>query len=301
MKSWMKGMLAASGALLMMGVALTVTGQLMGTKSLEYHNGEWHLNDNKNASLFLEWNDEQAPRSKTEKEFSLEGETIESIKTGDDVTANLVIRQGNAWEISYDLDYPEKFSYQLKGKELKIDYQQPSNSSLDGAEEQVITITVPKDAQLKEIDVASSMGNIEMDDLICQKVEAECSLGNNTVNNLQAEEIELSNSLGNITTQNLTVEKEAKFSASTGNIDADGTFHGNVEVSVDLGNARLIVRGASRNDYELEASSDMGNLVIDGDKMDGEMMGADFQLENGQNRKIQIDSSVGDVEITFEQ
>ena len=301
MKSWMKGMLAASGALLMMGVALTVTGQLMGTKSLEYHNGEWHLNDNKNASLFLEWNDEQAPRSKTEKEFSLEGETIESIKTEDDITANLVIRQGNAWEISYDLDYPEKFSYQLKGKELKIDYQQPSNSSLDGAEEQVITITVPKDAQLKEIDVASSMGNIEMDDLICQKVEAECSLGNNTVNNLQAEEIELSNSLGNITTQNLTVEKEAKFSASTGNIDADGTFHGNVEVSVDLGNARLIVRGASRNDYELEASSDMGNLVIDGDEMDGEMMGADFQLENGQNRKIQIDSSVGDVEITFEQ
>ena len=294
-------MLAASGALLMMGVALTVTGQLMGTKSLEYHNGEWHLNDNKNASLFLEWNDEQAPRSKTEKEFSLEGETIESIKTGDDVTANLVIRQGNAWEISYDLDYPEQFSYQLKGKELKIDYQQPSNSSLDGAEEQVITITVPKDAQLKEIDVALSVGNIEMDDLICQKVEAECSLGNNTVNNLQAEEIELSNSLGNITTQNLTVEKEAKFSASTGNIDADGTFHGNVEVSVDLGNARLIVRGASRNDYELEASSDMGNLVIDGDKMDGEMMGADFQLENGQNRKIQIDSSVGDVEITFEQ
>ena len=301
MKSWMKGMLAASGALLMMGVALTVTGQLMGAKSLEYHNGEWHLNDNKNASLFLEWNDEQAPRSKTEKEFSLEGETIESIKTEDDITANLVIRQGNAWEISYDLDYPEKFSYQLKGKELKIDYQQPSNSSLDGAEEQVITITVPKDAQLKEIDVASSMGNIEMDDLICQKVEAECSLGNNTVNNLQAEEIELSNSLGNITTQNLTVEKEAKFSASTGNIDADGTFHGNVEVSVDLGNARLIVRGASRNDYELEASSDMGNLVIDGDKMDGEMMGADFQLENGQDRKIQIDSSVGDVEITFEQ
>ena len=45
----------------------------------------------------------------------------------------------------------------------------------------------------------------------------------------------------------------------------------------------------------------MGNLVIDGDKMDGEIMGADFQLENGQDRKIQIDSSVGDVEITFEQ
>ena len=105
MKSWMKGMLAASGALLMMGVALTVTGQLMGAKSLEYHNGEWHLNDNKNASLFLEWNDEQPPRSKTEKEFSLEGETIESIKNnltkGESKMFNIIVRATDEVRVAY--------------------------------------------------------------------------------------------------------------------------------------------------------------------------------------------------------
>lgn len=297
MKTWMKGMLAAAGALLLMGTILTVTAQLMGAKSLEYRNGEWILEDNENSLLFFNWGNSNRDRIKEKQEISLAGEEIREIKTDGELPAKLVIQQGKAWGISYELTFPEKFECKCSGGKLKISYR--SSGSLEGLKGEVITITVPQEAQLTEIDVASSLGSVELEDLVCDTLQATSSLGNIIISNLESKEIKLDCSLGNITAQNLTVEKDATIQASSGEVHADGIFRGEVDLSVDLGNAELILREASLDDFDVEASSDMGSLTIDGDEIEGEMMGAEFRRDNGTGRSLQVKSDMGNIEIQF--
>lgn len=298
MKAWMKGMLAAAGALLIMGVVLSVTAQLMGAKNLEYRDGEWILEDNENSLLFFNWSGDSREGIKEKQDISLAGEEIREIQTDGELAAGLVLQQGREWGISYELAFPEKFECRCSGGKLKISYR--GSGSLQDLKGEVVTITVPQEAQLAKIDVASSLGSVELENLVCDTLKATASLGNITIRSLESKEVELDCSLGNITTQNLTVEKEATLSASTGNIDADGTFRGDVDVSVNLGNTTLILREASLDDYELEAGSDMGSLTIDGDEIKGEMMGAEFHRDNGAERSLQVKSDMGDIEIQFE-
>ena len=85
-------------------------------------------------------------------------------------------------------------------------------------------------------------------------------------------------------------------SIGAGNMDFSGGIYNSADISCSMGNVSMELEG-SQADFNYQLNCVAGNMEIDGNSYSGAAV--DRTVDNGAAKFMEIDCSMGNVEVTF--
>ncbi|SBW05247.1 conserved exported hypothetical protein [uncultured Eubacteriales bacterium] len=170
----------------------------------------------------------------------------------------------------------------------------------EGAEFESVTVkTSLGSAELEglragRLDLEADLGSVAVTDAVVGESTMNLSLGDLELKRITARTLDLTLSLGALvgdevsTSESLTVENDM------GSVVLAGAFEGHTKIVDDMGSVELTVAGAEA-DYGYDLRTSMGNVTINGKDAGDE---ADHR---GGTHTIEVENSMGDIEIKFEK
>lgn len=130
--------------------------------------------------------------------------------TVDVESCDVEIRQGESYQISYKLEKRNIPDIEVKDGRLTVVKKPEKKHRFGGSfiwfsnmfvvsKQAIITITVPEEHKLSELNVDCEFGNIKIDNMVAKSCEIKSESGNVTVIALEAETGEIVSEYGNIT------------------------------------------------------------------------------------------------------
>ena len=156
-----------------------------------------------------------------------------------------------------------------------------------------IVLTVPESMDWKKIEIDAPAAYVALQDFSAEEMEFSAGAGSIEASGLQTKKLILSAEAGAITvTDSEAAELEAD--AEAGVLRFSGSITDMVDADAELGNIVLNL-SQSEDDFDYEIDSDLGNVEFDGVSMEN------FVICNKASGKMKLDSSMGNIEIYFEQ
>ena len=156
-----------------------------------------------------------------------------------------------------------------------------------------IVLTVPESRDWKKIEIDAQAAYVALQDFSAEEMEFSAGAGSIEASGLQTKKLILSAEAGAITvTDSEAAELEAD--AEAGVLRFSGSITDMVDADAELGNIVLNL-SQSEDDFDYEIDSDLGNVEFDGVSMEN------FLICNKASGKMKLDSSMGNIEIYFEQ
>ncbi len=156
-----------------------------------------------------------------------------------------------------------------------------------------IVLTVPESMDWKKIEIDAQAAYVALQDFSAEEMEFSAGAGSIEASGLQTKKLILSAEAGAITvTDSEAAELEAD--AEAGVLRFSGSITVMVDADAELGNIVLNL-SQSEDDFDYEIDSDLGNVEFDGVSMEN------FVICNKASGKMKLDSSMGNIEIYFEQ
>ena len=156
-----------------------------------------------------------------------------------------------------------------------------------------IVLTVPESMDWKKIEIDAQAAYVALQDFSAEEMEFSAGAGSIEASGLQTKKLILSAEAGAITvTDSEAAELEAD--AEAGVLRFSGSITDMVDADAELGNIVLNL-SQSEDDFDYEIDSDLGNIEFDGVSMEN------FVICNKASGKMKLDSSMGNIEIYFEQ
>ena len=211
-------------------------------------------------------------------------------------TADITVERGDGWALSYALSEGPEITQdngvlKLKGEEehggvnfVGINFT-PENGPF-------IKITVPADAQLEEITLATATGDMTLADLEAERIELACATGDLRLSSVTAGTLLLSASTGDLVLREVTASKQAGLSTNTGEISAELTAPGGVTAESNTGDVTLTLAGTA-SDFALSLETGTGDVTVD-----GRDEGHSCTTDGGA--PVRAESSTGDVTVRFD-
>ena len=169
-----------------------------------------------------------------------------------------------------------KFQAYQKGEELRI---ASTRKAKENAEDSRITLYLPAGYSWQAADLEVGAGQIL----------AEC---------LEVGELDISVGAGEIRLSGMEVGSlSAK--VGVGNLVVQGNVTGSVEAECSMGNLELQLAG-SPTDYDYELQCVAGNIKI-GEEQYGTGVAKEQKINNNAGRRIDLECSMGNITVTFEQ
>lgn len=156
-----------------------------------------------------------------------------------------------------------------------------------------IVLTVPESMDWKKIEIDAQAAYVALQDFSAEEMEFSAGAGSIEASGLQTKKLILSAEAGAITvTDSEAAELEAD--AEAGVLRFSGSITDMVDADAELGNIVLNL-SQSEDNFDYEIDSDLGNVEFDGVSMEN------FVICNKASGKMKLDSSMGNIEIYFEQ
>lgn len=156
-----------------------------------------------------------------------------------------------------------------------------------------IVLTVPESRDWKKIEIDAQAAYVALQDFSAEEMEFSAGAGSIEASGLQTKKLILSAEAGAITvTDSEAAELEAD--AEAGVLRFSGSITDMVDADAELGTIVLNL-SQSEDDFDYEIDSDLGNVEFDGVSMEN------FVICNKASGKMKLDSSMGNIEIYFEQ
>lgn len=156
-----------------------------------------------------------------------------------------------------------------------------------------IVLTVPESMDWKKIEIDAQAAYVALQDFSAEEMEFSAGAGSIEASGLQTKKLILSAEAGAITvTDSEAAELEAD--AEAGVLRFSGSITDMVDADAELGNIVLNL-SQIEDDFDYEIDSDLGNVEFDGVSMEN------FVICNKASGKMKLDSSMGNIEIYFEQ
>lgn len=188
-----------------------------------------------------------------------------------------------------------KLQAYLENGVLYVRSVRPSSLS-DEIKNSRITLYLPKDCRLVVMDVSLGAGQLKAKDLQVDEVSAEIGAGQLQLENVEAIDMEFSLGAGEIIAKQVSLSTlSAQIGA--GNLEFSGEIRENAEIECSMGNVRMKLEG-EKLDYNYELDCVAGNMEIGGDKYSGAAVSK--EIDNGAEKSIDIECSMGNVEVEFE-
>lgn len=228
-------------------------------------------------------------------------------------TADVNIMRGDSYKIEYKVRKGKEPTITQEGGKLTV--VQPSMGfvmfSFGLNEENTYNIYVPEGAKEIALNAKASTGDIMLDRI---KVSGKIEAGTSDVllNDIEGKELDVSVSSGDIDGDKIKVEKtrfegstsdisilrlysdDVYCHASTGDIDINDSAVSNFTADTSTGDVTLQLNGKA-DDYSYNVKVSTGDIVINGEECE-----KSFAKDNGTDRKININTSTGDVDVTVQ-
>jgi len=201
------------------------------------------------------------------------------------------IKTGDDYHVTYD-----SVSYltpQIRTKDSVLIIEQPSVFKLNTNNNQCeLTITVPSDITLQNLDVQADVGNIHFTDIKSGKTALQADVGNIEADNCSFSYINAEADVGAIQFDGCVLEK-GELSADVGAITLDDCTFTDLELSGDLGD--ITVRTPlDLSDYSMELSVEVGKL-----KVNGTTFKRSYNQRGSEMKHLEIENELGNVEVEY--
>lgn len=184
------------------------------------------------------------------------------IETG---AAEVIIETGDDFRVTgSDVNWSEKND----DGTLKVETKRPHTGTL--------TVTVPADFTLRELEVSVGAGSLSMSGISCE--EGSFSVG-----------------AGEIVLDSVTVTREADFEIGMGSLTFSGTLSGKTKVECGVGSVDINVANPGDYGYDVELAG--GSVVIGGETYAG--LGQEVQRNPGAAVQYEVECGLGEVNILF--
>lgn len=137
-----------------------------------------------------------------------------------------------------------------------------------------ITITVPRDVTLRDLEVSIGAGSLTVTDVACEKGDFEVSAG----------EMKL---------ENVTITRESSFEVGMGTLEFSGSLTGKTDVECGMGTVTLNAARPADFGYEIEVGG--GTVTLDGTSYSA--LGGKYVENRGAATFFEIECGMGEVTV----
>lgn len=208
-------------------------------------------------------------------------------------------------EAHYIVDF-ENLKYgtlvtEQEGEELKISYKQNNNWTAkmfmeDDINNQKITLTMPKGAELDSALFEFGAAEISMEDVTAKKLYLTVGAGELNADRLTATELARFNvGAGAFYAEDVAL-MNAELVCGVGEMNVSGSFDGDTTVDCGVGAMELYVRG-EQEDYRGELNCGLGEVEFGDINIDGS--GKRSHGTASAERRMDIKCGIGDVDVQF--
>ena len=195
----------------------------------------------------------------------------------------------------------------LKGDEFRIQTDNPhitakqqqstlviqEKSHIDDLDSSTLTITIPEDMVLEDVEISTGAGRLEIEDLRCREIDLELGAGMVEIQHLLAEKTaDIDGGAGQIIIHQGSF-RNLDFDMGVGKAEIFAALSGHCEISAGIGNLVLTIP-SSPEDYTVYAQSGIGRIEVDG----MHIIGSDT-LGSGENR-LNLEGGIGNIDVYFE-
>lgn len=185
-----------------------------------------------------------------------------------------------------------KFQAYQEEKELKIKATRKAKEDTQSCK---IILYLPVNYAWEKISIEVGAGAVRIQKLTAAEIELEVGAGQILAEYLEAQEADLSVGAGEIRVDDMKI-LNLDISVGMGNFAGAGVIEGKAEAKCSMGNLSLQLAGA-QTDYDYEIECVMGNISL-GDKKYNKKV-EEQTINNGTGRKISLECSMGNIEVTF--
>lgn len=193
---------------------------------------------------------------------------------------DLEIVAGDSYQIQYD--YPKKSEPDIKVENGRLVVTQKQKFKRHLYNNYKMIITVPKDPEMKSLDLDMDMGSAELTDVYAKNLTVEADMGSIEIDNSEFGVIDIAADMGSITLDNVIFSQGsceadmgsiemtgASFervvcTADMGSIDIDGSFE-DIEADCSMGSV-AITTTEDLDKISFDLSADMGDVTVNGKK-----------------------------------
>ena len=305
MKNWKKGMIAGSIICIAAGFLFIGIGSSMGGwKNIDQINSRYihfggsdtfiglYLPENTKESFDILTRETDCPadagNDSTGEVISFNGKSPEKMEISANTLA-LKIVPGESDAIILSGSNRDKMNCYIEDNCLYL--EEKNHKPLQKSGE--IVLTVPESMDWKKIEIDVEAAYVALQNFSAEEMEFSADAGSIEASGLQMKKLILSVEAGAITlTDSEAAELEAD--AEAGAIRFSGSITDRVDADAELGNIVLKL-SQSKDDFDYEIDSDLGNVEFDGISVENSV------ICNKASGKMNLDSSMGNIEIYFEQ
>ena len=305
MKNWKKGMIAGSIICIAAGFLFIGIGSSMGGwKNIDQINRRQihfggsdtfiglYLPENTKESIEILSRETDSPadagNDSTGEVISFNGKSPEKMEISANTLA-LKIVPGESDAIILSGSNRDKMNCYIEDNCLYL--EEKNHKPLQKSGE--IVLTVPESMDWKKIEIDVEAAYVALQNFSAEEMEFSADAGSIEASGLQMKKLILSVEAGAITlTDSEAAELEAD--AEAGAIRFSGSITYRVDADAELGNIVLKL-SQSKDDFDYEIDSDLGNVEFDGISVENSV------ICNKASGKMNLDSSMGNIEIYFEQ
>lgn len=227
---------------------------------------------------------------------------------------SLVVQEGEGQIVSLEAKRADQIQCYVEDGKLYLKEVGRKKIPRRSAKRELI-LTVPADIRLEEAVMDADMGMIETDRLQAADIALRANMGSIEIEELTADRVVLDSDMGSIEIGELTAAQKAEMNGGMGSISVNrgtaetlkadtamgalewkGTVRGDVTASAGMGSITLSLE-QKRTDFNYEISAEMGSVELDGRSYGG--FSEDKRIDNGANKKMKLDVSMGNIEIYF--
>ena len=186
-----------------------------------------------------------------------------------------------------------KFQAYEKGEELNI---MATRKAKEDIQECKILLYLPQGYTWEKIDIEVGAGAVRIRNMKATEIELEVGAGQILAEYLETEKLDISVGAGEARLDDMKVY-DLDVSVGMGNLTACGIVEGKADAECSMGNVTLQLAGAQA-DYDYEIECVMGNIRLGEEKYSKKV--EEKTINNGAGRKISLECSMGNIEVTFD-
>lgn len=203
------------------------------------------------------------------------------------------IKDSDDGNIYIEGDNVGKMQAYVEGETLFVMSVRPANL-VDEIKNSTITLYLPS-FSLHLLEVSLGAGQLELKDMAVENMAATVGAGQLLMKDMELGTLEVSLGAGELQAEDVAVENLIS-SIGAGNMDFSGDIRTSAQISCALGNVSMELDG-DKEDYNYQLNCVAGKMEIDGDSFSGASV--ERYIDNNAARTIDIDCSMGNVEVDF--
>ena len=217
-------------------------------------------------------------------------ENIKSLEVNVEET-ELIIRNGDTFKIE-GTNIPDRMEIEQDGNKLKVSDEEVSSSFSD--ENMVVTIYIPEDVKLDNIDLEINYVSADIQKLNTANLELDIYNNYCEIDEIIADNMEFKNEEGNIDIYDAEIGR-LLFDSESGVEDVSLDITGNAEFNLEYSYTDMNLIG-KEEDYQISTRNKSGNIYID-----DETITSNAETWGSGNTKINLDNVNADIFITFRE